>query len=593
MPREANIPLFLWIATAVVAHGLWGGGADKAARLIGETLEIRDFAASVRRHAKGVGKPIEVSFVENNDPEEERPDPQAEKDDEAEAEPPAEDESDLKDEPDPKHRKPDPKAKDDAPKPEEKKEEEKKAEEKKEEEKPKAELKIEKLPDPEKLRRIAVKQHADPNQEDNPNAEFIADQANKVKEQTQASITSTDQDDAKPAPGTSMASGPSDRPGSGEIDKVAQSDEHEGDPNRAPQEKEQKNETARPAEAKAQSPERMAALAGVARRQDGAAHGSPSSENSSKLPGQAGQRAQLAAREQEAMPDTLSSDSGRFTVPGPREASIEQKARRARKKRELPKLRSGNSSDLLGLGAPGATPGGINLNLTPSTAAAAIGRDRLSRERLADGQRRLSQHRGTWKTGGIERWRHAIENYVPNVKPGNQTALNSARVPFASYLNAVHNRLHPLFADNFLASLEELPASHPMNQPNLVTHLEIVLDADEGRVKDMGVIKTSGVTAFDISALESLQKAQPFGTPPREIVSPDGNVYFHWEFYRNPQYACSTYFAYPYILKTAPKQAPPPNVPNQQQPPAEDYQPPAAGERHGEVRPEAPAPGPG
>jgi hypothetical protein len=76
----------------------------------------------------------------------------------------------------------------------------------------------------------------------------------------------------------------------------------------------------------------------------------------------------------------------------------------------------------------------------------------------------------------------------------------------------------------------------------------------------MGVVRTSGVTAFDINALEAVSKAAPFGKPPAEIVSPDGNVYVHWEFYRNPDYACSTYFAHPIILKEAPAlpKSPPP-----------------------------------
>jgi hypothetical protein len=44
-------------------------------------------------------------------------------------------------------------------------------------------------------------------------------------------------------------------------------------------------------------------------------------------------------------------------------------------------------------------------------------------------------------------------------------------------------------------------------------------------------------------------RAAPFGPAPPEILSPDGNVYVHWQFYRNPFYACSTYFAHPYLLK--------------------------------------------
>ena len=101
-----------------------------------------------------------------------------------------------------------------------------------------------------------------------------------------------------------------------------------------------------------------------------------------------------------------------------RAASIEQKGQVGRKKRELPPLRSSGATDLLGLGAAGLTPGGINLNLSPRTATAAIGQDQLVRERRADGERRKSQHAGRFRPLGIERWRSSIENYVASVKPG-------------------------------------------------------------------------------------------------------------------------------------------------------------------------------
>jgi hypothetical protein len=290
----------------------------------------------------------------------------------------------------------------------------------------------------------------------------------------------------------------------------------------------------------------------------GAHTGDPSEVPPSQAPGQKGQQARLAVKGSEAMPETLHSEQGGFAIPKRQDGVEAQRARKAQKKRLPPPKRTRSATDLLGLGAPGTTESGISLNLTPRTAYAAIGKDRLNRELRADSERRRSTHRGSWKAMGIERWRSAIENYVPSVKPGNQTALNTARVPFATYLNTIHNRLHPIFADSFLASLDSLPGDHPMNRPDISTNLEIVLDQEDGRIVRMGVTKTSGVTAFDIAALESVHRAQPFGPPPHEIVSPDGNVYFHWEFWRNPYYACSTYFARPYILKVKPKSAPPP-----------------------------------
>jgi hypothetical protein len=217
----------------------------------------------------------------------------------------------------------------------------------------------------------------------------------------------------------------------------------------------------------------------------------------------------------------------------------------------------------MGFGAPGI-PGGPNLNLTMGGLEAAVGQDQLKRERAADGAARKTAHRGSNDSNSFQRLKGAIENYEPSVKLGNQTSLNAARVPFASYINAIHNRLHPIFAEEFLAALENLPPSHQLNQ-NLVTHVEIVLSKDEGRIVRLGVTKASGSTAFDAVALNSISRASPFGKAPEVIVSPDGNVYLHWEFHRDPVDACTTRNARPFLLKSPPQIKPTtPRLPQRQ-----------------------------
>ena len=119
---------------------------------------------------------------------------------------------------------------------------------------------------------------------------------------------------------------------------------------------------------------------------------------------------------------------------------------------------------------------------------------------------------------------------------------------FARYLNAMHARIHPLFSDWLLESLDSLPASDPINEKHLITRFEIVLGKG-GTLKQLGVIKSSGNTRFDVAVLDAMDRAQPFDTPPAEIVSPDGNVYMHWEFFRDPIYGCSPMGASPYLLR--------------------------------------------
>jgi len=211
-------------------------------------------------------------------------------------------------------------------------------------------------------------------------------------------------------------------------------------------------------------------------------HGVPTGEAKGAKEARNGAKAEpervaaAGARETPASPEVETARESGDRLPPAAEASAARAAQTAKHK-QLPPMRGKEDAlDFLGLGASGRTAGGINLNLTPGVAMAAVGRDQLGRERIADGERRRSKHRGAWRTMGMERWRPAIENYNSSVKPGNQTALNTARVPFATYLNQIHNRLHPIFADSFLASLESLPADSPLNKPDMRTNLEIVLD---------------------------------------------------------------------------------------------------------------------
>src|SRR5262245_66227760 len=101
MTRESNIPLFLWVATAVLAHMIWGGGADRAARLIEERLDIKRFALDVQKHVRMNRKPIEVALLdETKQAEQKKPEDDGDKEPpEDEKEPEDEQEKAKKDEP--------------------------------------------------------------------------------------------------------------------------------------------------------------------------------------------------------------------------------------------------------------------------------------------------------------------------------------------------------------------------------------------------------------------------------------------------------------------------------------------------------------
>ena len=100
----------------------------------------------------------------------------------------------------------------------------------------------------------------------------------------------------------------------------------------------------------------------------------------------------------------------------------------------------------------------------------------------AAADRKLAQQTRSTRQGKFQkrlaRVQSAVENFVPEVKPGNQTALNTRAAPFAAYLARMHRSIHELWGFGQLEEWDEKPGSSPYNNRNLVTELEFVLNGD-------------------------------------------------------------------------------------------------------------------
>ena len=57
--------MFLWIATAILGHIMFAGGADRASTWIEQQLLVRDFALSVQRHVALFAQPVEVTLLDD------------------------------------------------------------------------------------------------------------------------------------------------------------------------------------------------------------------------------------------------------------------------------------------------------------------------------------------------------------------------------------------------------------------------------------------------------------------------------------------------------------------------------------------------
>ena len=406
--RDVTIPLALWICAAICAHFLFGSGGLVVAKVHDDRSELLRLSRAASNLARQEDQGFEVSLSE----------PGEEAKDEAPPPPPKPPE-DLPKPPPPPVATEKPIEK---PKPEEKKEEKRVVVvEKKEDAKPVV------LPeDPLKDRRIAVRQHAKPDQADNATAKFIADQANHVDKETRATQTSHDRDDESPTPGGDHP-GADQQPGDSEKTRIAESDEHKGEKNRAPGEKgtdfdvvhepkipKQGAAPDRPVTAATPPPRAASARLPTTRSRSLHKH-----RRRSRSPCRAGPRRRLP---RSRAPRTATGASIR---PGPAVLEARHRSRpQGHRAPACPGASSGRSPASAGARRPGHQH-----QPDPAQIASVVGSDQLRKEREADGERRKSEHRGSWTASNFERWRSAIENYVSSVKPGNQTALEHRRGP--------------------------------------------------------------------------------------------------------------------------------------------------------------------
>ena len=188
----------------------------------------------------------------------------------------------------------------------------------------------------------------------------------------------------------------------------------------------------------------------------------------------------------------------------------------------------------------------LRFRLSQNEMNALFGRDIAEKKDLIS--QRQSKKKGVWEEQR-ELYQSPLENMVPEVRPGNQTALRSRKHPFAQFIATMHRTIHDKWAFGFLEQLDGMGRGHELNKPELWTRVEIVLNGD-GSLDKLRTVRYSGNMQFDNAAREVVRNAGPYPQPPREILSGNGKVYIHWAFHRDER-ACGTFGAEPFILDNA------------------------------------------
>ena len=177
-----------------------------------------------------------------------------------------------------------------------------------------------------------------------------------------------------------------------------------------------------------------------------------------------------------------------------------------------------------------------------------IGKDKAEEERVI-ARAKMTAKKGRWERK-IDAVKSSLENFAPDIRPGNQTSLKTRAHPFAVYVAGMHRRIHERWGFGFLVHLDGKSSSHPLNDMELVTMLELAVNPD-GTLYKTTVVRTSGRTDFDVSAIDTVMSSAPYPKTPTAIRSVDQRVYLRWAFYRGPR-QCGTFNVEYYILDSIP-----------------------------------------
>ena len=165
-------------------------------------------------------------------------------------------------------------------------------------------------------------------------------------------------------------------------------------------------------------------------------------------------------------------------------------------------------------------------------------------------EEKIQQERQTGRPGQglLSRWeendeafRASLENFLPHVQPGNHTSVNARAAAHASYINRMHRSIHPRWAGDFIGRASRNHSMRdPINDLSLVVVVEIVIDAEDGEILEVGRARPSGHELYDAEAMAVVRSIGAQPNPPDSIVSPDGKVYIHWTFWRDMR-QCGTF----------------------------------------------------
>jgi protein TonB len=122
------------------------------------------------------------------------------------------------------------------------------------------------------------------------------------------------------------------------------------------------------------------------------------------------------------------------------------------------------------------------------------------------------------------------DDYLPDVKSGLETSLNTQEFKYYSYFERIKDRLRMFWEPELKERIQRL-YNRGVELPNsdVITKLEIILNKN-GEISKISIVRNSGYIDLDEAAIKAFERASPFPNPPSGMVEKDGTVHLTWSF---------------------------------------------------------------
>jgi len=123
-------------------------------------------------------------------------------------------------------------------------------------------------------------------------------------------------------------------------------------------------------------------------------------------------------------------------------------------------------------------------------------------------------------------------DYLPNVKNGGFTALNSDQFMFYTFYARINEQLRNRWVSLVRQFLDSTPQAYinQLSNKTQVTQLDVLLTPD-GQFAKAIVYRKADAIQLDEIAVSAFRQATPFVNPPSDIVVKDGFIHLQYELY--------------------------------------------------------------